>query len=268
MLVGRTRIVVLVTYLAGHGSDVVRAQGFELQIEAPARVPPGSQFEARLLGRSLVRLIGYSAIVRYDASLTLLTVSVVGTAWQSADLVFVDEQPASGTVTIGVILDDDGQGVTEVDALASTLFARLFFTTTEPAVATIGFTDDPDFNLLIDVDLNGHDSGADLRLTEAQVVVGRAGDEFLRGDSNNDGRVDVSDAVATLLWLFRDGEAPGCIAAANANGDDGVDIGDPVYSLLFFFVGGPAPDKPFPTCGTSDLEADRELGCETPENCP
>ncbi len=35
----------------------------------------------------------------------------------------------------------------------------------------------------------------------------------------------------------------------------------------FLFLGGPAPVVPFPDCGTSDLEADEELGCETPPNC-
>ena len=94
------------------------------------------------------------------------------------------------------------------------------------------------------------------------------GPSFRRGDCNTDGRVDISDVVSTLEWLFRDGEALGCVAAANTNGDDAVDIGDAVYSLWFSFGGGPAPVTPFPKCGTSNLVADQVLGCVTPpKNC-
>ena len=157
MLAKKVCIGILVTCLTSHWSDAVLAQSYELRIEAPANVPPGTEFEARLVGRSLVRLIGYSASIRYDSALTLRSISVADTAWESADLKFFDEQPATGTVSIGVILDDDGQGVTNVLALGATTFARLTFAATVPAVATIGFTDNPDFNLLIDVDLNGYD---------------------------------------------------------------------------------------------------------------
>ena len=100
-------------------------------------------------------------------------------------------------------------------------------------------------------------------------TVSEVGPRFLRGDSNDDGLVDLSDAVSTLEWLFLDGEAAGCLAAADANGDNSANIGDPMYTLFFAFAGGLPPVEPFPTCGTSDLEADQELGCETPpKNCP
>jgi hypothetical protein len=47
---------------------------------------------------------------------------------------------------------------------------------------------------------------------------------FRRGDCNNDGGVDLSDAVCTLSWLFLGGRTPSCLAAANTNGDAAVDI--------------------------------------------
>lgn len=85
---------------------------------------------------------------------------------------------------------------------------------------------------------------------------------FRRGDGNDDGMVDMSDAICTLSWLFLGGPAPGCLAAADTNADDVVDISDAGYLLGFLFLGGPAPVTPFPDCGTSNLEADTELGCE------
>ena len=91
---------------------------------------------------------------------------------------------------------------------------------------------------------------------------------FVRGDSNHDGAVDISDAVYTLEWLFLGRETPGCVAATNTNGDEAVDISDPVSLLGFLFLGRPAPVDPFPDCGTSDLEADRRLGCAPlPKSC-
>ena len=85
---------------------------------------------------------------------------------------------------------------------------------------------------------------------------------FLRGDCNDDGDVDLSDAVCTLNWLFLGGPAPGCLAATNTNGDAAVDLSDPVSLLNHLFLGGPAPEQPFPDCGL--MAVDSELGCGTP----
>lgn len=72
---------------------------------------------------------------------------------------------------------------------------------------------------------------------------------FVRGDANDDANLDVSDAVAELLYLF--GGAPAvCLDALDANDDGTVDLADPVYSLSYLFAGGAAPAEPFPACGT------------------
>jgi hypothetical protein len=97
---------------------------------------------------------------------------------------------------------------------------------------------------------------------------GPFGPDFLRGDTNDDGAVDLSDAVYTLDWLFLGEPAPGCVAAANVNGDESIDISDPVSLLGFLFLGGTAPATPFPECGPPSLPPDFALGCETPpESC-
>jgi hypothetical protein len=98
---------------------------------------------------------------------------------------------------------------------------------------------------------------------------GPSPDQFLRGDSNGDGNVDISDAVRILSWLFLGGAAPGCAATANTNGDEAADISDAVYLLGYLFLGGPTPVAPFPDCGPGHLLADEEMGCERPpESCP
>jgi hypothetical protein len=92
--------------------------------------------------------------------------------------------------------------------------------------------------------------------------------EFVRGDANNDGRVDIADGVWILAWLFRDGLEPPCEDAADAN-DDGTIDGTDVIRIVFWRLGmqsTPAPAVPFPGCGTdpSDTNSDDPadgLGC-------
>jgi hypothetical protein len=81
---------------------------------------------------------------------------------------------------------------------------------------------------------------------------------FLRGDSNQDRTVDLSDAVATLNHLFSGGPAPRCMDAADANDDGNFDISDPTATLGFLFLGAkPLPGGP--RCNVDGTE-DR-LGC-------
>jgi hypothetical protein len=92
---------------------------------------------------------------------------------------------------------------------------------------------------------------------------------FRRGDCNDDGIVDISDAVCILNWLFLGGAEPGCLATTNTNEDTGADLSDAVYLLGHLFGGGPAPVDPFPECGLGTAEDYEELGCDTPQvNCP
>jgi hypothetical protein len=82
---------------------------------------------------------------------------------------------------------------------------------------------------------------------------------FIRGDSNRDGGVDLSDAVATLVHLFSGGSIS-CKDAADGNDDGKVDISDPVYVLTHLFLGGEEPKAPFPAAGIDPT--DDALGCE------
>jgi hypothetical protein len=81
---------------------------------------------------------------------------------------------------------------------------------------------------------------------------------FLRGDTNRDATLDISDAVATLGWLFLGGQAP-CADAADANDDGRVDISDASYTLSYLFLGGATVPLPYPDPGR-DETAD-EIDC-------
>ncbi|HVR75720.1 MAG TPA: hypothetical protein VMT52_15400 [Planctomycetota bacterium] len=81
---------------------------------------------------------------------------------------------------------------------------------------------------------------------DAFVPDGSGSAVFLRGDSNSDGGVDVSDPIHTLLRLFRDPGGISCEDAADADDSGNLDITDAVFTLLHLFTGGPPPPPPGP----------------------
>ncbi len=83
---------------------------------------------------------------------------------------------------------------------------------------------------------------------------------FVRGDTNGDGSMDLSDSVAILGYLFLGGEQPGCLRSADLDDSGDLDLSDPVYLLNYLFLGGPEPALPVESCG-SDPTVD-DLGCE------
>ncbi|MCA8960722.1 MAG: VCBS repeat-containing protein [Planctomycetes bacterium] len=91
--------------------------------------------------------------------------------------------------------------------------------------------------------------------------------EWIRGDDNQDGAVDIADAISILTRLFTPGSSDTtCRDAADVNDDGGVDISDPITLLSTIFVSAPPPPPPFPDCG-SDPTPDT-LGCTVHAACP
>jgi hypothetical protein len=90
-------------------------------------------------------------------------------------------------------------------------------------------------------------------------------DDFLRGDADGDGSVNISDAVFTLHYLFVDSaRSPTCQDAADADDTGRLNLTDAVFLLRFFFLEGLRPPDPFGDCGT-DPTAD-SLTCATPSS--
>ena len=88
---------------------------------------------------------------------------------------------------------------------------------------------------------------------------------FARGDCNDDGARDVSDAMQLLSFLFLAGGSIPCGDACDANDDGRLDITDPVTLLVSLFASRdelPAPHR----CG-ADPTGD-ELGCPSFAPCP
>ena len=80
--------------------------------------------------------------------------------------------------------------------------------------------------------------------TSAIVNILPDGTFFIRGDSNGDGKVNISDPQATLNYLFVNGGPPRCFDAADANDDGKLDVSDPVRVIDLLFLGGEALPPP------------------------
>lgn len=97
-------------------------------------------------------------------------------------------------------------------------------------------------------------------------LAGRNGGSFRRGDCNDDGRVDISDAVATLGFLFLGGGVRGCDDACDSNDDGEVNISDPIALLSVLFLGqGAIPPPGMDACGLDPTED--SLGCVHYDAC-
>ena len=85
------------------------------------------------------------------------------------------------------------------------------------------------------------------------------GPRFVRGEANGDGAVDLSDALKVLFVLFT-GAPTDCEDALDADDQGDLNVVDAVYLLEYLFQGGPAPPAPFPAAGEDPTGDD--LGCE------
>jgi hypothetical protein len=98
---------------------------------------------------------------------------------------------------------------------------------------------------------------------------GSAGDTgFIRGDSNDDGAVDLSDASFILSTLFTSSDGPGISCADSADTDDDgvINLTDAVRLLNFLFRGGEPPAPPFQVCG-GDPTGDVLPSCDGSSAC-
>jgi hypothetical protein len=88
---------------------------------------------------------------------------------------------------------------------------------------------------------------------------------FRRGDANADATFDVSDAIATLLYLFTGERELSCLSSADADDTGTVDITDAILVLQYLFLGGDPLPPPFASCGSDPTPDD--LDCESFPPC-
>ena len=62
--------------------------------------------------------------------------------------------------------------------------------------------------------------------------------DFVRGDANGDGLIDLADIVHLINFLYRSGDPPSPLEAGDANCDGIVDIADVVFLVNYLYRGG------------------------------
>ena len=93
------------------------------------------------------------------------------------------------------------------------------------------------------------------------LMVGDFDTPFLRGDSNGDSRIDISDITKTLNYLFLGDSRPYCLDATDANDDGAVDLSDAIIELFYLFQGGQNLSEPGTLIPGTDPTADN-LYCQ------
>ncbi len=90
---------------------------------------------------------------------------------------------------------------------------------------------------------------------ELDVAARGEGGFFIRGDADSNGRVEISDAIFSLGYLFIGGVESHCLDAMDSNDNGALNITDPIAILSYLFLGARAVPEPFPDAGvdpTSD----------------
>ena len=86
--------------------------------------------------------------------------------------------------------------------------------------------------------------------------------QFIRGDANRDGIVDLSDVIYTLTYLFNADQLVkpvACFDALDVDDSGILDISDAIYLLAHLFLGEQAPPAPFLEGGIDNTADD--LSC-------
>ena len=193
-----------------------------------------------------------------------LTVLPVNDAPQAENDLFAIQQGGTGILSV-LVNDSDADG----DALTITeiVGGPLGGTATIEANGTITYIPAPSFfgndTLIYRVtDGNGGTDTATVVIAVQQIAPTSM--SFVRGDTNSDGQLNVSDPIGTLGVLFQGSQAI-CLASHDSNDDEAVNVGDIIFSLNYIFSTGEQPSAPFIFCG--DDPTGGLLSCDGAVTC-
>jgi hypothetical protein len=111
----------------------------------------------------------------------------------------------------------------------------------------------------------------DIALNEDEIRAVMEGEvstspEFLRGDADGNGALEVTDPILNLTFQFVGGVEVTCMDALDDDDSGAIDVSDPIYNLTVQFIGGPAIPAPgFEVCGPDPTED--ALSCEAFPAC-
>ena len=117
-----------------------------------------------------------------------------------------------------------------------------------------------------DIEVTAIDEAGNTTTEFFTVTVEECQASFLRGDTNDDGVYDISDAIYILGYIFSGAAEPTCMDALDENDDGQVQIADAIYHFTALFLSGPPPAAPWGSCGV-DPTPDG-LDCDSYQSCP
>lgn len=132
----------------------------------------------------------------------------------------------------------------------------------QSAVTEVVFSVAGDYTFELTVDDGARENSTATARVTVTVIAAGGDPELRRGDTDIDGRINLTDAVRTLNYLFQGATELRCLDAADADDSGVVNITDSIMTLSFLFLGGPAPALPGPfECGP-DPGADELARCD------
>ena len=135
-------------------------------------------------------------------------------------------------VEISTIRSSDAVYTCETEVLIPAL-------STAPVEFTPSWQAEPgNYGIMVKTQLPGdEDTSNDQTISLVNVVEA----PYICGDANDDGSVNVGDAVFIINYVFKGGPAPDPLCIGDANGDGDLNVGDGVYLVNYVFKGGPPP---------------------------
>jgi hypothetical protein len=164
--------------------------------------------------------------------------------------------PVAGAARDLAAADFNGDGAVDVAALGAatlgsgsvTVLAAMLEPHSVRDCNRNGVPDSCDIQSGVAEDLDANGIPDECELPEPEAL-------FRRGDANNSGALEISDAIGSLGFLFAGGARPGCLDALDVDDNGRIDVSDPVAGLNFLFLGGAAPPAPGPaSCGRDPTE--------------
>lgn len=92
--------------------------------------------------------------------------------------------------------------------------------------------------------------------------------KFVRGDADDNGVLDITDAIASLEFQFPGTFQVACTDALDVDDNGTIDTNDPLFGLMFQFLGNVRIPAPFPNCGLDENLESPDLGCRPVRACP
>ena len=232
--------------------------------DAPVNLPPGASVTTEVTYSPFDEAAdtGTLVIVSDDADQPVVIVSLIGTG-APAPAPQIEVTPLAlnfrnvlidSSASLSVEITNSGTGPLDV------LFINLG-QETSTAFAVTGFDAPvilgPGASVTTEVTYSPFDERADTGTlvigsddADQPVVIvtlvgtGVASVIFRRGDADDSGSANITDAVGILNFLFGGASEPACLEAADIDNDGLVNISDPIGLLNFLFVGGAIPPEP------------------------